>query len=282
MALILAVSAISFAAIFFKKSSPTHPIVAAGIRLLLSAALIAPLAFRSFRRPGANIRVLRAGVFAGVMYGIHFGTWVGSLRLTSVAASTTLVTATPLLLAIWGLITGKDRPQRAHWLSIGLALVGLLLISGHDLGVSHQALLGDALALAGAAAMAGYLLTGRRLGDEMDIWLFMGTATLVGGLLLLACALALGIPFVPASQSAFLYLLLAALFPQLIGHSLLTWSLRYTTPTVVGISTLAEPVGAALIGWLWLGETVSPMIAFGCTVTLSAVLVAIRGRTRSG
>lgn len=273
----IGVGAISFAAIFFKKAAPTHPIAAAGIRLLLSAALLAPLALRSVRRGAASRPLVRAGCIAGLMYGVHFGTWVASLTMTSVAASATLVTATPLLLAVWALLTGRDRPKPGLWLSLSLAVVGVVLIGGHDgLHVGRQALIGDGLALTGAAAMAGYLLTGRGLGAAMDVWLFMAIATFVGGVALLGCALATGVPFVAASPEAFLYLLLAALFPQLVGHSLLTWSLQYTTPTVVGIATLGEPVGAALIGWLWLGEVVSPTIALGCSIILCAVVLALR------
>ena len=56
------------------------------------------------------------------------------------------------------------------------------------------------------------------------------------------CSLLIGVEFAAASIEALGYLALAAIFPQLIGHTLLTWSLRYTTPTVVGITTLG-PLG---------------------------------------
>jgi len=273
---VTAVVAISFAAIFFRKAAPTHPMVASGIRLTTAALLLLPVAIRAWLQGRLTPRLVRAAALGGVLYGVHFGTWVTSLMLTSVAASVTLVTATPLLLAVVALFTGTDRPSRRLWTALGLAFVGVVFIGWTDLGVGSDALLGDAFALAGAAAMAGYLVVCRRLGDAMDVWPFMALATGVGGVTMLGAAALLGVPLQAASSEALLYLVLAALIPQLVGHTLLTWSLRYTTPTAVGIATVGEPVGAALLGWLWLGEAVTLPIAIGCSITLSAVVLAIR------
>jgi drug/metabolite transporter (DMT)-like permease len=129
--------------------------------------------------------------------------------------------------------------------------------------------------------MAAYLVLGRSLGKQMDVWAFSGIATGVGAALLLGSAVVLGVSPVPPSLGAFGYLVLAALVPQLIGHSLLTWSLRHARPTVVGISTVGEPVGSTLLGLFWLGEQVPWVVALGCAVTLGAVVVALLGAPRA-
>ncbi len=279
-ALLGAVAAISFAAVFFKQAAPTHPLVAAGLRLLLSSLLLAPLTVRAWRRGVLRPRFLRAAAWGGVFYGIHFGSWVASLGLTSVAASVTLVTATPLVLALIGLVTGRDRPQRRHWLALLLAFVGVSIIGGNDWSASASALLGDALALLGALGMALYLLNGRRLGEEMDVWAFTGVATAVGAVLLLGVAGCLGLPPVAASPRALGFLFLAALIPQLVGHSLLTWCLRHASPTEVGMATLGEPAGATLLAWLWMAEVPSAGVAVGCVLTALAVAAALPRKRR--
>ena len=193
----------------------------------------------------------------------------------------TLVTATPLLLAIVSLGTGRDRPEARHWASIGLALVGLAAIGWADLSFSTEALMGDGLALAGAAAMAGYLQLVRGLGRELDVLAFGGLATAVGAVTLLGAAAVAGVPIAFASSASLGWTALAALIPQLIGHNLLTWSLRHATPTAVGIATVGEPVGATLLAWAWLGETVGPIVGVGCAVTLCAVFLALWRRPAS-
>ena len=268
-------SAISFAAIFFREAAPTPPLVSAGLRLLVAALLLLPFTIRAFRSGRLSGPLLRGALLGGVFYGVHFGSWVASLGMTTVAASVTLVTASPVLLALVGLATGKDRPSRRLWLSLGLAFVGVLTIGGHDLGSTSRALIGDGLALVGAAAMAGYLLIGRHLGAAMDVWAFSGVATAVGAALLLGAAAVTGTPPLPASWEAFGYLALAALLPQLVGHGLLTWSLRHTTPTAVGVATVGEPVGATLLAWLWLSETPGTVTLIGCSVAILGVVLAV-------
>jgi drug/metabolite transporter (DMT)-like permease len=96
----------------------------------------------------------------------------------------------------------------------------------------------------------------------------MGLACGVGGALVMAVAAIAGVDLAPASPGALLYIFLSALIPQLVGHGLLTWSLRYTTPTVVGLATLGEPVGSTLLAWVWLGEAAPALVLVGCVVVL--------------
>ena len=274
IALIVAVIAVSFAAIFFRKAQPTHPLVSAGIRLLAAAVMLAPVTIRAMLQGRLARPALVSGVVAGLLYGVHFGAWVWALELTTVAAAVTLVTATPVMLAVVALVTGTDRPDRRIWLALGLSAVGMVMIGGWDFGRSTSALIGDLLALLGAAGMAAYLLVVRRLGPSLDAFAFSGVATTVGGVFLLATAAGMGLPIEAASNEALFYLVLAALLPQIVGHGLLTWAVRFATPVAVAVATIGEPVGAILLGWLWLGEAVTWPIALGCAVTLGGVLLA--------
>lgn len=276
LALVAAATAISFAAIFFRLAAPTHPLVAAGFRLVVAATLLAPVTLRARASGRLTGPVLRGAVVAGLLYGVHFGAWVASLGMTSVAASVTIVTATPLLLATVSLATGRDRPDRRLWGALALGVLGVAVIGASHVGAGDDALLGDALAGLGAAAMAGYLLVARRLGHSLPVLAFAGIATAVGGVTLLGTAAALGHSPLPPTAEAAGWLLLAALVPQLVGHTLLTWALRWATPTAVGISTLGEPVGATLLGWAWLAEVPSATVLAGCAITLAGVVAAAR------
>lgn len=278
LALGAAIVSISFAAIFFRLASGTPPLVTAGTRLAIAAAVLAVPTLRAIQQGRLSARALRVAVLAGVLYGVHFGTWVTSLTLTTVASSVTLVTATPLLLALLSFATGRDRPERRHWISIGLALVGLGLIGWADLSLSADALLGDALAFVGAAAMALYLFVARGLGAELHVLAFSGIAAFVGAIVLLAAALVGGTSLAFDSGESLFWIALSALVSQVVGHTLLTWSLRHATPTAVGIATVGEPVGSTFLAWLWLGEEIGAWVALGCAITLGAVLLSVGRR----
>jgi drug/metabolite transporter (DMT)-like permease len=276
LAFAVAIVSFSFAAIFFRLASPTHPLIVAGTRLAIASSILAVPTVRAFARARMSARIVRAGIVGGVLYGLHFGTWVTSLTMTGIASSVTLVTATPLLLAVLAFVTGRDRPARRHRISIALAMVGVTLIGWADLSLSHEALIGDALALGGAVTMALYLLLVRSLGPDLDVLAFAGIATAVGAISLFGAAVALGVPIRFASNESILWVALAALVPQLIGHNILMWALRHATPTAVGIATVGEPVGATLLGWLWLGEAPVIIVLIGCLVTLAAVVLSVR------
>ena len=274
----VAVLALSVAAPLFRLAEPTHPLAAAAFRLLAAFVCLLPFLMGAVRRREVGRRFWSHGAAAGVFYAMHFGLWVTSLTLTSVASSVTLVTATPVLLAVWAVITTRDRPTSRTWVALGCCAIGMVVIGGHNLGISADHLLGDGLALGGAAAMAGYLLVARRMGSELNIFAFMAVATGCGAVVLYAACLVTGVEPRPASTEAFFFLLLAALIPQLVGHNLLTWALRHTTPTHVGIATVGEPVGATILAWLWLGEAVGWTTAIGCAVVLTGVILAITER----
>ena len=275
-ALVIAVMAISFAALFFRGAAPTHPLIQAAVRLAIASILLLPWLVRAWDTEAFSRRVIRTGVVCGFWYAIHFGAWVTSLTMTTVTASVTLVTATPLVLGLIGWLTGVDAPRRREWAGLGLGALGILIIGWDDLTREGSAWQGDLLALLGALGMAGYLLSCRKVAEGLNVLAFTSLATGVAALLLSCGAFLADVPFVVPGWKPFFFLLAAALFPQMVGHVLLTWASRTLTPVVVGTATLGEPIGAAILAFFWLGEIPSTVVIIGSMVTLSGLLVALR------
>lgn len=274
VALGTAIVAISTAAVLFRLAPDVPPLTAAGDRLLLAGLLLC--AWVGPRRVAALPR--GPTLIAGAAYAAHFGAWVASLGLTSIATSVTAVTTSPILLAAWALATRQDAPSVRTLAALGLALVGvvgLALVSGDD-RPSHG--LGLALALFGAAPIALYFWIGRRLGPDLDALAFSGAATLVGGVLLLVAALIAGQPLLPGTWSESWLIVGAAAIPQLVGHTLLTWSLKHATPTTVALATLGEPAGASILAALVLAEPLTVAASLACLVTLAGVALATTDR----
>lgn len=282
---LVGVAAICLAAPLLKLAAPTHPLVSAATRLTLAGLLWLPFALRDLRRAPLDRAHLRVGLLAAPCYAVHFGAWIWSLDLTSVSSSTTLVTTTPLGLGLAAALTGRDALSRRAWLGAALAALGVGLLAARDAQGGAQGsspLLGDALALLGAAAMGVYLWSARALGGAQRLAPLSLLATLGGGLLLWAvCLLAL-----PAERLALprgdaaLALLGAALVPQMVGHAALTRALRALSATEVGLLTLLEPAGASALAYLWLGEPTPPAAAAACALTLAGVAVALWARER--
>lgn len=290
MTLALGVASISFAAPLFKLSQPVHPLIAAATRLSFATCLWGFITLYQVHRSKKEAQYqpiswsdqLYLGALCGLCYAIHFGAWVWSLGLTSVIASATLVTTTPIMLGLIAWFSGKDKPS-LRLLSGGLvASLGIITFILEPQAQYTTKWIGDLLALLGALAMVPYLLLTRKHQAQIKIAPFSMVATFVGASLLWL------ISFFTVATTEFslpkdmqLYALLGtALIPQLIGHSALTISLRYFTPTEVGIATLLEPIGASYIAWLLLGEQVTLNSAYATVITLLGVLLALKGSAK--
>lgn len=285
-ALAIGALAIGFAAPFFRRAEPIDPLLASAFRLALAALLMSPSLPRARRDGKLSPRTVGWAAVAGAFYAVHFGTWVASLSLTSVTASVTLVTATPLLLAVIGWLGGRDAPNARLWIGLALAAFGTVLIGAADASASHDALIGDALALVGAVAMALILLVIRREQASLEAISFSSIAALTGAVVLALVLLVRGVvldawPAMPGTGSL-AWVAATALISQLIGHTALTWATQRTTPTIVGLATTAEPVIAAGVTFVWLGEVPTSLVLTGSALTLAGVITGMPPRSRSG
>ncbi|MFD5320509.1 DMT family transporter [Streptomyces sp. NPDC127098] len=228
---------------------------------------------------GVSRRTLLLSLAAGAALAAHFGLWLPSLRLTSVASSVALVTTTPLWTTLLLRLLGH-RPATGVWLGSAIAFVGVVLLTGVDLAVSADALVGDALALGGGIAGAAYVLLGaevrRTTSTTAYTLLCYGTTT---ALLLPVCLLA-GAALGGYSGETWLKLLAITVVAQLLGHSLLNRVVRGLGPAVTSTATLLETPGAVLIAALALGQ-LPPVAAYpALAVILAGLALVIRGERR--
>jgi drug/metabolite transporter (DMT)-like permease len=280
--LTMGVVAVSFSAIFIREADATG-LVIAFYRNALSAAIVLPLALW-FRRDELR-RLTRAQVaialLSGAILALHFATWIPSVKLTTVAASVTLVTTSPIFVAAGARMLFGERVNRLTFAGILLGLAGAIIISGFDFAVSGRAVLGDLLALAGAAAAAGYFLAGRHLRQDVSLLAYVGIVYPTTALLLFPVALVSGGRMVGFGAKTWWMFVLMAAVPQGLGHTTFNYLLKEVDATVVSISILGEPVGATLLALLIFGEVPPWSAVIGGIVTLAGIFVAIVGPARS-
>jgi drug/metabolite transporter (DMT)-like permease len=223
-------------------------------------------------------RVLLTAVASGAVLALHFGLWVPSLRMTSVTASTALVATTPLwTLAIDRL--GGRRVSRGVVAGALLAFAGVLVITGVDADASHRALVGDALALGGGAAAAGYTLLGSSVRRTTSTATYTSVAYSVCAVLLLPVCLVGGQPLASYSARTWWELLALTATAQLLGHSILNRALRAAGATTVALAILLETPGAALLAWAFWHQQPPLATLPGAALVLLGLAVVVRART---
>ncbi|NLW16552.1 MAG: DMT family transporter [Firmicutes bacterium] len=275
LVLALGVVAVSGAAVFIKLSS-APPLVIAGYRLLLASLMLFPLAWLNHRQEFLLLsrRQRTLLVASGLALAMHFAAWVSSLRYTSVASSTVLVSTQPIFVMILSYLLHKEKVSRQQLVGTGLALAGSLLIGLADTGGTAPApLRGDILALIGALAAAVYFLCGKTLRSQMAVIPYAASVYGISAIMLLLLASLTGNQLWPYSPREWLLFAALALICTVIGHSSLNWALAYLPTAAVGIATLGEPLGASIMAYIIWREVPAPLQLAGSALLLSGILL---------
>lgn len=273
---LVGIVAISFSSIFVKWSEADVAVIAM-YRLYLTNLLLLPFAWKYRRELFALTRRqwLLLGA-SGVMLGLHFLLWMASLRYTTVASSTVILTLEPVLVMLGSYWIYKAKANSAMLAGMGIAIIGSIMIGAGDFSLSGDALAGDVLSFFGAVAVAAHMLIGKTLRDSVgafayNFWVFLFAATALA-----AYNIAVGNPFTGYSSHEWGLFLLLAIVPTLFGHYLFNWLLKYMNATAVSMSVLGEPVISSLLAWVLLKESLSGYQLISGAFILSGVWLFIR------
>jgi drug/metabolite transporter (DMT)-like permease len=276
--LALAVLCVSVGSILVRLAQ-APPLAVAFQRVFLASILLSPFAAADAARtwPRLSRRRLVLLAVAGVALALHFATWIASLSYTTVAASVLIVNTAPLFsLALSRAFLGET-PGPAVLRAMALALAGAGLIAAGDWTGGASSLAGIGLALAGAVTLALYHVIGRGLREALPLRPYIlavwGTAAATLGLM----AGLGGVELMRYPPRTLLAFLLLALIPTLGGHGLVNRVLRDLPAPTVGLFLLGEPVGAALLAWLILGEVPPGLTLAGGVLVLAALGWIMRG-----
>ena len=266
--------------------STSGPIVAAATapalamafwRCTLGAGFTVPSAIREGGLRKISREEFRGSVLAGLLLAAHFGLWIPAIRMTNVAASTALVSTQPIWLALIAKIRGEHVPRKV-WAGVTIAFVGVTVITGFDLGSSSRALLGDAMSIAGAIAVAFYMLVGARVRQTVSTSTYTTIVYFSAGIALGAVAIASGASLSGFESRDWWLIVALTLGPQLLGHSMMNRVVRTVPATIIGAVILLEIPGTALLTALWLGQGVTREILIGMVLILVGLIVITRSK----
>ena len=224
-------------------------------------------------------REIRLTVIAGVFLGLHFATWIPSLTLTTIAASTALVATQPIWAALIARATGVRISSRV-WIGIAIAFSGVIVLTGVDLSVDPAHLWGDALALVGAVFSAAYVSVAERVRKTVDTSTMTFVLYAVSAVTILPLVFIFGQQLVGFDAQAWALILAVTLGAQLLGHSMMTRVLSSTSATVVSLAILFEMPGATLVAAIWLGQVPPLALLPAATLILAGLVIVIKAADR--
>ncbi len=286
---LVGIAAVSTASLLIRFSQEyASSITIAAFRMGLSALILLPYTIIKHSREIRNLGWddLKFALLAGFLLAVHFASWITSLEYTSVASSVVLVTTTPLWVALLAPFFLGEKTPRIALAGMILALLGGVIIALSDVcvwlpgGISCQGefgnlgsktLLGDFLALFGAIAAASYLMIGKHLRSKISLTPYIFLVFSASAIFLVIAMLVMeGIPPIYPGK-VYLWLLLLALVPQLLGHSIFNWALKYLPTGYVAVNLLGEPVGSTILAYYFLNETPPAVKIIGAILILAGI-----------
>lgn len=279
LAILIAVIAVSFSAIFIRWSD-AHPLVIATYRMGITSLILLPLVVSRYKDEFKNIHKedLIFMVAIGMVLALHFGSWISSLEGTSVASSVILVTSHPLFVAIVSHYIFRERLKSIGYIGIVVAFSGIIILSLGDLGIGESNFRADILALIGSIAAGTYILGGRKARRNISLIPYVFIVYGICTLCLLTASVAISAPLYPLPFEEYRLFLLMALIPTILGHTMYNYALKYVKAQVISVSLLGEPIGSTILALILLNEGPPQFTIIGGFLILPGIYLTYIGR----
>jgi len=236
--------------------------------VLLALRQVSGLVALARTRP---LRVLLTGCGTAAYQALYFGAIVAVGVSVSTVVSLGLA---PVLLTVAESAARRSAPGRRELGVLTLALAGLVLVSlaagAHEPG-PHPAL-GVLLAAASGATYAATTVVGRSLAQgTAPLTLTTATTTVGAVALVLVAAVTGSLTADVGDPTVALTLVYLGVFTMALAYGLFYAGLRTVPGSAAVIATLLEPVTAAIVAAIWLGERLGVVGVVGTALILLAV-----------
>jgi drug/metabolite transporter (DMT)-like permease len=244
------------------------------------------------RDPGA-LRIRRSELLPLAAYGV-FGfalvQWLYFVTISRLPIGIGLLfefTAI-VLIAFWARFVRHEQVRARVWPALGLSLFGLGLVAQVWEGATLDTV-GILAGLAAACALALFYLQGEKLVGVRPplavVCLGLFFASLMWAIVqpwwsfpFNALTISVDLPRSAAAAPVWACALFTIVLGSIAPFALSLSALRRLPATTVGILATFEPIAAAAVAWVWLGESMTPVQVVGGFVVVAAIILAETSR----
>lgn len=274
--LLISIIAISLAAILVKLSNAPSSVISMN-RMFIAVILLIPFA-QKYKKDIANLNFKDFNylVLSGLFLALHFGLWFGSLKLTTVASSTVILSLQPIVAIIASFLLYKEKISFKVFCTILISFIGVVIVSWGDFNLTDlTAMIGNLLSLLSVISIVSYLMIGKNAMLKLTHWVYSIIVFFFAGIFLLIYNLITHTPLVNYSTKEWILFILLAIFPT-IAHVIFNYLLNLISPTTISMSMLLEPVGASLLAIFILKEYLDYVQILGIVIVLIGVYLFLK------
>lgn len=248
-------------------------------RMWIYTAIV--LVFLKSRGTPLTVRSIKLSLKGGISLGIDVTLFFAAIRLTTIANATVIGSCQPLFMMILGGRLFGEHPRRNDWVYALIALGGVAIVMFGSAGLPEWSPVGDLLSMVTLVAWTGYFVFSKKTRDQIDSFQYTGATALLASIVTTPFAVFSGQVFDMPSPSAWLWLVILSIGPGFTSHMLMNWSIGEIPAWLASTLTLAIPVSATLMAWVFLGEEVAGLQFVGMAVVLVALGALVLGQSKS-
>jgi drug/metabolite transporter (DMT)-like permease len=205
--------------------------------------------------------------------------FIGGLARTSVANSSLMLAATPVVIALISAGLGHERISRVHWLGAGLSMAGIYLVVAQAPPSGDSSLTGDLMMLGAVICWAIYTLGTRQLMLRHSPVGVTGFSMGIGTLLYIPLTIPhlLRTDWARVTPAAWTALVYSAIFALCVAYTIWYMAVREIGSARTSVYSNVVPIVAMLTAVVFLGERMTA----GRVAGAAAVLVGV-ALTRAG
>jgi drug/metabolite transporter (DMT)-like permease len=209
--------------------------------------------------------------------------FMGGLSRTSVANSSLMIGATPVLVALISAVLGIERIGRLHWIGAALSLTGIYLVVGQGFALGSHSALGDLLMFVAVCCWAIYTIGSRPLMERHSPLGVTGFSMIIGTLIYLPLAIPSlrSVHWERVSLATWGWLVYSAVFALCISYTIWYAGIRQLGSARTSIYSNFVPIVAMLTALVVLHEPIGIRKIAGAAAVLAGVALTRISGTRS-
>lgn len=257
----------------FRRNIALPSATIAMLRGIVGAALLVPLLKKEAHegKPAKSETVLL--ILSGALMGVNWILLFEAYRFTTVASATLVYYLEPALLILFSVPVLKQKPGAAGWVCCGLALIGMVPLSGVMGNSGAVGFTGILLAFGAAVLYTSVVLLNMRLKGMPPIrrtvlQLFIAGAVLVPYVLLKGELAQL----VSADAKSLVFMAVVCAVHTGLAYALWFTAVRTVTPQDAAILAYTDPVLAVLLSAAVLGEPFDVWDALGAALIIGSAM----------
>lgn len=217
-------------------------------------------------------------VLPGIVLAAELAAWHISLHMTSVANSTLLVNMAPIFVTLYCWLVLRQAPRRLFAAALIITIAGVVILKGGPQALGGGDLKGDAVAIFAAMLYAAYILMLGKARERFSTPVVMIWSSSAAALTILPFAWISEPTLIPVTLAGWAVLFALSWLSQASGQSLIAYALAWLPVTFSSLTLLLQPVIAALLAWLILGEALTPWQGVGGVIVLVGIWAARRAQ----